>query len=517
MTLIERAQIHTDTAAEFLALFRTQLELDGWRATARLIEDHWDEFALTEPQILLDAFKALPSEGFMENPTWLIEVDYLRYLASGAAPHAFRRSFSMAADTPSHDLSLRDRLIGMTSRVAEHRSGGRIADAVATATEARRLLANARKDELAGLRTALPHLTIHWARALDLGDSHIAVQQYEETCTAALMTGQIRVARRAAASLAWMYAEQGHTREARAWLDRANAFDVSIDRYDIPLILAAALLAVDALDTDSAKEHLAKADHYVSGEYWAASLWVRALLCTSPEDIVIMENVVTRETRRHPARSTEQGAHQRHLALAQWILRVRQGSLQNTAGHDDQTHAAIAAEKAYRQGRFAEAHKLVAQLLKEDIPPRLRGMALLITAASRLRLGRRDSAIDAFRRAHAMIQYEGLSMVFATIDGQALHELATASQLFVDAAVLQFLQESTDDPRPAIPSLTRREQQVLRLLASGMSNNEITESLFITLNTLKSTIRHLYRKLGVHDRVQASDIAHQLGLDNHAA
>lgn len=517
MTLIERAHIRTDTAAEFLDRFRTRLHAHGWRATAPLIEEHWDEFVLTQPQVLLDAFKAMPSEGFMENPTWLIEVDYLRYVASGAAPHAFRRGFSLAADTPAHDLSLRDRLIGMTSRVAEHRSSGRIADAVATATEARRLLAHARKDELAGLRVALPHLTIHWARALDLGDSHIAVQEYEETFTAALTTGQTRVARRAAASLAWMYAEQGHTREARTWLDRANAFDVKIDRYDIPLILAAALLAVDALDTQTARDHLAKADQYVSGEYWAASLWVRALLCTCPEEIVIMENMVTRETRRHPARSIEQGAHQRHLALAQWILRVRQGTLQTTHEHDDQTHAAIAAEKAYRQGRFTDAHKLAARLMKDDIPPRLRAMVLLIAAASRLRLGRRESAVDAFRRAHAMIQHEGLTMVFATIDARALHELATASQLYIDPSVLQFLQTSTDDPRPSIPTLTRREQQVLRMMASGMSNNEITESLFITLNTLKSTIRHLYRKLGVHDRSQAADIAHQLGLDNHAA
>jgi ATP/maltotriose-dependent transcriptional regulator MalT len=517
MTLIERAHIRTDPGTAFIALFRTRLAVEGWRHTSRMIEEHWDEFALTQPQILLEAFKALPSEGFMENPTWLIEVDYLRYVASGAAPHAFRRSFNMAADTAAKDLSLRDRLIGLTSKVAEHRSAGRITDAVALAIEARRLLSTAKKDELAGLGTVLPHLTVQWARALDLGDSHIAVQEYEESCAAAMMTGQTRVARRAAASLAWMYAEQGHTRESRTWLNRANEFDVEIDRYDIPLILAAALLSIDALDTEKAREHLAKADQQASGEYWAASLWVRSLLCTCPEEIIIMENVVAREIRRHPANSTEQGAQQRHLALAQWILRVRQGALHDVADNDTSTQVAIAAERAYRQGRFTEALKLAGRLVKDDTPPRLRGAALLLTAASRLRLGRLDSANEAYRRAHAMIQHDGLSMLFATIDAQALHELATANRLDIDPAVLRFLQNSTDDPRPAIPPLTRREQQVLRLLASGMSNNEISATLFITLNTLKSTIRHLYGKLGVHDRAQASDIAHQLGFDTHAA
>jgi DNA-binding NarL/FixJ family response regulator len=86
----------------------------------------------------------------------------------------------------------------------------------------------------------------------------------------------------------------------------------------------------------------------------------------------------------------------------------------------------------------------------------------------------------------------------------------------VDSAVLQFLHESTDDPRPAVPSLSRRERQVLALLATGMSNNEMAEALFITVNTLKSTVRNLYRKLGVHDRAEASDLAHRLGLDDGA-
>jgi DNA-binding CsgD family transcriptional regulator len=49
-----------------------------------------------------------------------------------------------------------------------------------------------------------------------------------------------------------------------------------------------------------------------------------------------------------------------------------------------------------------------------------------------------------------------------------------------------------------------------------MSNNELAEALFITVNTLKSTVRNLYRKLGVHDRAEASDLAHRLGLDDGA-
>jgi DNA-binding NarL/FixJ family response regulator len=512
----DRGQPNSEAAAAFLAHFRAELDSKGWRSAAHVIESNWDHFALSEPQVLLDAFTALPSEGFIETPSRLIEVDYLRYIASGAAPHAFRRRFNPAADTPSPDLPLRDRLFGITSTVAAHRSAGRIADAVADAIEARRVLNTADADEIADLRMALPHLTIHWAQALNMGDSPLAALEYEQTCAAAVATGQARVARRAAASLAWMHAEQGRIHDARDWLEHATGFDVAIDRYDVPLLLTEALIAVDGLDTEKARRYLAAADQFVAGEYWAASLWLHALLSTSPEEIIITETLMTRETRRHVSRAVEPGAHRRQVALARWTLRVRRGTLQNPGGGDDRIPTAIAAERAYRQGKFAEAQTVVSRLPKDELPPRLHAAVLLIAAASDLRLGRREPAVDAFRRAHDLIQHEGLSMVFATIDARALQELAEAAQLPVDSAVLQFLHESTDDPRPAVPSLSRRERQVLALLATGMSNNEMAEALFITVNTLKSTVRNLYRKLGVHDRAEASDLAHRLGLDDGA-
>ncbi|WP_161793779.1 response regulator transcription factor [Agreia bicolorata] len=514
---IGRAQPLSETAAAFLVRFRAELDSHGWRAAARVIEDHWDRFVLTEPQILLDAFTTLPSEAFIETPSLLIEVDYLRYIASGAAPHAFRRRFNPAADTPSPHLTLRDTLFGVTSRVAAHRSAGRIADAVANATEARRVLDAADADDIADLRVALPHLTIHWAQALDVGDSPLAALEYEQTWAAAVATGQPRVSRRAAASLAWMHAEQGRIHTARKWLDHATGFDVAVDRYDVPLLLAEALIALDGLDTERARQQLTQADQFVAGEYWAASLWLHSLLSTSPEDIIITETLVTRETRRHVSRAVEPGAHRRLVALARWTLRARRGTLRGPGGPDDRIPAAIAAENAYRQGRFSEAHATVSRLPSDDMPPRLQGAVLLVAAASELRLDRREPALDAFRRAHDLIEREGLSMLYATIDTQTLRELSEASGLPVDSAVLQFLHNSSDDPRAAIPSLSRRERQVLALLASGLSNNKIAETLFITANTLKSTVRNLYRKLGVNDRTEASDLAHRLGLDSATA
>jgi DNA-binding CsgD family transcriptional regulator/ArsR family metal-binding transcriptional regulator len=64
------------------------------------------------------------------------------------------------------------------------------------------------------------------------------------------------------------------------------------------------------------------------------------------------------------------------------------------------------------------------------------------------------------------------------------------------------------DPQPEITVpenlLTGRELQVLRLLANGASNPEISESLSISPHTVKTHVTHIYDKLGIHDRAQAA-------------
>ncbi|SFM20606.1 two component transcriptional regulator, LuxR family [Paenibacillus sp. 1_12] len=62
--------------------------------------------------------------------------------------------------------------------------------------------------------------------------------------------------------------------------------------------------------------------------------------------------------------------------------------------------------------------------------------------------------------------------------------------------------------------LTKREKDVLRLIACGMSNKGISEALFITEKTVKTHVSHLLDKLQVTDRTQAAiyAIKHGLGL-----
>lgn len=63
-----------------------------------------------------------------------------------------------------------------------------------------------------------------------------------------------------------------------------------------------------------------------------------------------------------------------------------------------------------------------------------------------------------------------------------------------------------------VEQLTFREQEILALIASGMSNTDIAEKLVVTMATVKWHITQLYKKLGVRSRVQAIVRARELNL-----
>ena len=64
--------------------------------------------------------------------------------------------------------------------------------------------------------------------------------------------------------------------------------------------------------------------------------------------------------------------------------------------------------------------------------------------------------------------------------------------------------------------MTRRELDVLRLLAAGQTNRQIGESLFISEKTASVHVTNLLRKLGVPNRIEAAAIAQRLGLHEGA-
>jgi len=67
-------------------------------------------------------------------------------------------------------------------------------------------------------------------------------------------------------------------------------------------------------------------------------------------------------------------------------------------------------------------------------------------------------------------------------------------------------------PELAHPTLTDRETEVLRLIARGLTTAEVAQNLNISVNTVPSHIKEIYRKLNVSSRAEAALTARGLGL-----
>lgn len=62
------------------------------------------------------------------------------------------------------------------------------------------------------------------------------------------------------------------------------------------------------------------------------------------------------------------------------------------------------------------------------------------------------------------------------------------------------------------PELTRREEEILQMVAEGRSNADVARALWVTEQTVKFHLANVYRKLGVKNRTQAARWAHEHGL-----
>ena len=67
-------------------------------------------------------------------------------------------------------------------------------------------------------------------------------------------------------------------------------------------------------------------------------------------------------------------------------------------------------------------------------------------------------------------------------------------------------------PAPALDTLTQRETEVLRLIARGLSNTEISDTLVIAEQTTKTYVGRILAKLNLRDRAQAVVVAYETGL-----
>ena len=167
--------------------------------------------------------------------------------------------------------------------------------------------------------------------------------------------------------------------------------------------------------------------------------------------------------------------------------------------------------------------------LDDDRPAAvLRGwfvQSLLLEAIVRDEVGEAHAAEDALQRALGLAEHDRVLSPFLVDPIPELLErhasTATAhadliSEIFDLRAGLQA--GSPGETTEALPEpLTDSETRVLRLLATDLSKREIGNELYVSVNTIKTHVKHVYAKLDVQTRRQAVERGRRLGLLSYSS
>jgi ATP/maltotriose-dependent transcriptional regulator MalT len=192
------------------------------------------------------------------------------------------------------------------------------------------------------------------------------------------------------------------------------------------------------------------------------------------------------------------------------LLRARQARMAGElAAARDHARAALARATEPRQPlALLAAHRLLGELETETgnygdalahlhqaldladacAAPYERALTLLALADLQAAEGRREAA--ALAEARAILERLGAAPALAHADTLAAR-----------------LAAPPDAPAPRPGGLSRREAQVLRLLAGGRSNQQIAQALFLSPRTVQRHVANVYLKIGAHNRAEATAYA----------
>ena len=303
--------------------------------------------------------------------------------------------------------------------------------------------------------------------------------------------------------------QRGEFERAEGLLDRAVA---AADTAEAPVRLATGLLhalALAAAGPRSAargalKLRALRAELADSGERTADFLRI-ALENVEPRVLMAAGDLERAAATLAAARERE--PQRVELLIRQASIDLRTGELEQATRSLTQAFTALkpAAQEPTSTARAADTH------------PATFIEAWLLQALINHATGEQRAASHALDRALAPAEREPFRDAFL-LNGPAVHELLElqAQTGTAHPALLEVLLDGIDQRSPSEATLaeplTEREQRILRYLPTMLSNAEIAAEIFVSLNTVKTHLRSIYRKLDANGRADAVDRARRVGL-----
>lgn len=214
-----------------------------------------------------------------------------------------------------------------------------------------------------------------------------------------------------------------------------------------------------------------------------------------------VERTLDQRARREPvdADATIGRLRQRLDAVRSFAEGAPGGPQRDTAAHLAHAAASLTRLDSSDAGAWAEAVARWSELGDRWAT----AVALVREAEAAAVAGAADRAATALRRAHAIASELGALPLLAEIDA-----VSSRTRVSIEAPTRVVLDESSAERL----GLTPREAEVLGLVATGRTNRQIGEELYVSDKTASVHVSNILRKLGVNSRVDAAAVAQRLGI-----
>lgn len=324
----------------------------------------------------------------------------------------------------------------------------------------------------------------------------------------------------AAGQMALLYAAKNQYALAQNWCTVANELSATLYPQEIaalqPLRLAQAVLALDALDYETAAQRLAEAKYHrvdsaldyaislaeselslVSGR--SSEHLMRSPQCETPLEQVSSPVILCPLTDSYLSLLTAEG----HLnRVARQLAGFPASSVQ------------FVAHKSYLlllNGEFEKAWALAGKLRIDRFTPRNQVQIQLTIAVAALEVGDLAAAINAATNAHRIAELSQSYFALAKFKPDTLQHLADLAG--ISWRVKNIAHIGVAYPQKAqLVRLSERESVVLRSLREFDTLPSVAKDLFVSVNTVKKQIHSVYRKLGVNSKQAALTRGVELGL-----